>query len=113
MRTFARLLILMTMTGGLIIVFPAGGATLANSALPAEARSTLAATPTPEPTPQTRVFIPAVGESQQAREQTGVLMRIQAWLDEGYRGFLLLLLALAALAFLKWRPGEKDGSDSH
>jgi len=84
----------------------------AKSTLPTGARSTPIATPDAESTPQTRIFIPGVGGSQQATQQDNALTRLLAWLDQGYRGFLLLLLALAALALLKWQPGENDEPDS-
>jgi hypothetical protein len=95
------------MVGGLVAVLLIGETMLeANSTLSAEVQSTSAATPTPESTPQTRVFIPAVGGDQRASEQDDVLTRVLAWLDEGYRGFLLLLLALAALVLLRGKRGE-------
>jgi hypothetical protein len=84
----------------------------AKSTLPTEGRSTPIATPDGESTPETRIFVPAVGSSKQAPQQGSILTRIFTWLDQGYRGFLLLLLALAALALLKWQPGENDESDS-
>lgn len=104
---FVRLLIVIAVVGGLVAVLLTGETLLeARSRLSAEVRSTSAATPTPESTPQIRVFIPAVGGNQRTPERDGVLTRVLAWLDEGYRGFFLLLLALVALSLLRGKRGE-------
>ncbi|MGC9522686.1 MAG: hypothetical protein ACP5HG_12500 [Anaerolineae bacterium] len=81
------------------------------STLPAEARSTPIATPASESTPQTQIFIPGVGTDQRSpAAQESLWSRALTWLDEGYRGFFLLLLLLAALALI--RKERKDETQS-
>ena len=83
----------------------------APSTLTTGGRATPIATPAADTTPET-IYLPGIGGSQQRPEEGDLLTRVLAWLDEGYRGFILLLLALAALALLKWQPGKDDTESS-
>jgi hypothetical protein len=84
---------------------------VAKSTLPPEARSTPLSTPETETTPESRIYLPGVSGNRSQPAPQNPLARVLVWLDQGYRGFLLILLALLALALLKWGRGEnKRGS---